>query len=116
LSPEDKKAENIKRVKQRIKDKLEKERRLEEERVNKERRWADGLIRHDDVKQPNRVKPVEEVYDNERSNGKVPIQIDSRTHIWVSRDKAVQLPNKSWIRKKDAIKMKNGQYKQKPQQ
>lgn len=84
-------------IKKKLLEKLDKEDRIEKDRVSKQKQRDIRFIEEDDIKKPHPVT-------SEREKNKVPVKLDHRTVIWVIKDKCVQLPNKDWIKKVDAVK------------
>lgn len=69
--------------------KLEKKYGKKADRTNREKKWANSFIEEGESK-IKAVKPKVE---------KVPVHVDSKTIIYVRKDKCRKLPNGMWTRK-----------------
>lgn len=75
---------------------LERDAQLEEERVNRERKWAKYVITEEVVRQPVAAKDLGETLQEERAKGKVQVRVDSKTIVTVDK-KDAKLVRGKWV-------------------
>jgi len=79
--------ETRKKIREKIRKTIEREHQLEEERLNRERKWAKYVIDEEVVRKSIPAKTMSDVVSEEAEQGKVPIILDKKTIVFEKKKK-----------------------------